>query len=141
MAKIYRRTDRVSVKIGDVTVKLAPLSSHEKAEIQQAMILGRAKGDIREATRGMVLSLKYAIKGIEGVIDSDGNPYTLKFENDQLTDSCVDDLLNMELTERLALICAALVKGIPDQFTDNNGVKLEGVEIVNPTKSEASNPN
>jgi hypothetical protein len=130
MAKIYRRTDRIQVKIGEVTVKIAPLGQHEKAEIQQAMLSGRLKGDIKEVTRGMVLSIKHAVKAIDGVEDQDGNPYVLQFEGDALADSCVDDLLNLEINKTLSLICATLTNGVPSEFTDSDGNPLEGVEII-----------
>lgn len=138
MARIYKRTDRISVKIDDVMFKVAPLSIDQKLEIQQAMLNGRVKGDLKEATRGLILSLKCSIKSVEGIVDGDGNPYQLKFENDLLSDESIDDLLNLQLTKKLTMVCATLANGIPDEFTDESGVKLEGVEIVregNPSKN------
>lgn len=137
MARIYKRTDRISVRIDDVVVKLAPLTLDQKTEIQQAMLQGRSKADIREATRGIALAIKYSLKGIEGVEDSDGNPYKLEFSGEELTSACVDNLMNMELTKKLAMVCAAMVNGIPSFFTDENQEPLEGVEIV---KSEGVEP-
>lgn len=130
MARIYRRTDRIVVKIDDITVKLAPLTLHQKTEIQQTMIKSRTSMDIREATRGIALSIQCSLKGLEGVEDMDGNPYKLQFEDDLLTEACVDDLMNLELTKKLTMVCASMVNGIPKEFADNNGVPIEGVEIV-----------
>lgn len=142
MAKIYKRSDRIAVKIKDITVKLAPLSIDQKAEIQQAMLNGRVKSDIKELTRGMVLSVKYSLKSIEGVTDSNDKPYALEFEGENLTDSCVNDLFNLEVKQELALVCSSLVKNIPNDFTDENGQKLEGVELIKPSeKSESSEKN
>jgi hypothetical protein len=136
MARIYKRTDRIPVKIDDVVITLAPLSLSEKTDIQQAMLAGRANGNLKEATRGIQLALKYGIKGISGVEDSDG-PYVLQFEGEHLTDACVDDLLNMEITNKLALVCMSLAVGVPTEFTDENKQPLAGVEIVKVDK-EAS---
>lgn len=137
MARIYRLTDRIKVKIEDVTVTVRPLTKDEKAEIQQSVIRGRAKGDFKEATQGIVLALKYAVKGIEGIVDSDDKPYQLQYdENKNLTDDCVSDLLNMQHTNKLTMVCIALANKIPDEFTDESGQKIEGVEILKAGKPD-----
>lgn len=131
MARIYRLTDRIKIKIDDLIVTVRPLSKDEKAEILQSVIHGRSKGDFKEATQGMVLALKYAIKNVEGIIDSDDKPYQLQFdENKNLTDDCISDLLNLEFHSKLTLVCISLARKIPEEFTDENGKKLEGVEII-----------
>jgi hypothetical protein len=129
MAKIYRRTDRIKIKIDDVTVTVSPLSSHEKAEIQSEMIKF-VKGDVKAGQHGICLSLKYAVKDIEGIEDSNGSNYSLKFENGYLSDECVDDLLNMEITGKLSQVCASLSNGVPTEFRDREGNNLAGVEFV-----------
>jgi hypothetical protein len=139
MARIYKRSDRVVVKIDDITVKLAPLSLHQKTEVQMALLQGQKNLDIREATRGMARAIQYSLKGIEGVEDADGNQYKLQFEDDDtLTDACVDDLMNLELTSKLSQVCLAMVNGVPKEFTDPNRQPLEGVEIV---KADAAGKN
>jgi hypothetical protein len=139
MSRIYKRSDRITVKINDVTLKLAPLSIDEKTEIQQAMLNGRAKADLKEVTRGTALSLKYSIKGISGLLDSDDNEYKLQFDDKgYLTDDCVSDLLNLEFQDKIVMICCTLPGGVPAQFTDTKGNKIEGVEILkdgNPAKN------
>jgi hypothetical protein len=129
VAKIYRTTDRISVKIDDIVVKISPLTYDQKAEIQTHM-LGFTRGDIREATKGVVLALKYGLKHISGVENSDGASYELSFEDNMLTDECVTDLMNIPVGEKLTLICSALLAGVPEQFKDNKGNALAGVEIV-----------
>ncbi len=138
MARIYKRTDRICVKIDDITVKIAPLTLHQKAEIQHAMILGRTKTDIKEASKGIALAVKYGVKGIDGVQDSDGNPYQLKMDSEgNLSDEAVDDLLNLEMTQKLVMICSGMVNGVQTSFTDSDGKALDGVEIVDTPKQEA----
>ncbi len=135
MARIYKRSDRITVKIDTITVKLAPLSVDQKTEIQQAMLIGRAKSDMKEATKGIVLALKYAIKGVDGLEDSDGNPYKLKFEDDILSQESIDDLLNLEIAGKLSMVCAGMMNGIPKSFTDTEGDALVGVQVVPSEKS------
>lgn len=139
MARIYKRSDRIAVKIDEITVKLAPLSLDQKSEIQQLMLTGRTKADLKLLTKGIALSIKYGLKSVEGIEDSDGNPYKLSLDsNDQLTDECVDELMNLELSKKLSLVCAGLVNGVPKDFTDENGNPIEGIEVVKPSKVEAS---
>lgn len=131
MTRIFKRSDRITVKVDSITVKLAPLTLDQKTEIQQAMLVGRTKGDIREASKGIALALKYAVKGIEGLEDADGNSYKLGVGPDgNLNDECIDDLLNLELTPKLAMVCASMVNGVPKKFSDEKGNPLDGVELV-----------
>lgn len=139
MAKIYKRSDRISVQIDDVIVKVAPLTHDQKIEVQQALIKGM-KGDFTQGAKGVFLSLKYSIKSVKGFEDSDGNPYQLEFEGDGLADSCVDDLLNSSILGKLSLVCSSLVKNVPSEFTDNENKPLEGVRILKPdSESEEKN--
>ncbi len=139
MARIYKRTDRITVRIDDVVVKLAPLTLDQKTEIQHAFLSSRKETDIRLASKGIALALKYSLKGIEGLEDSDGQPYKLSLGPDEnLTDQCIDDLLNLELTRKLSMVCSAMVNGVPTSFTDNENNVLEGVQIIPPTKNVES---
>lgn len=140
MVRIYKKSDRIPVRIGNITVRLAPLSKDEKTEIQLCMIRGRGNNDYKELTNGLFLSLKYAVKGIDGITDGDGNKYELQFDdNKNLTDDCVSDLLNMEEKDKLTLVCISLINKIPDEFTDEKGKKLEGVEIIKATGNPEKN--
>lgn len=135
MAKIFKRTDRIPVRINEVVVHIAPLSIDQKVEIQDAAIKGRAKGDIKELTRSVTLAMKYAIKKIEGIEDSDGKPYQLQFDGENLSDECLVDLMNLEITDKLSSVCVKFMQGIPSEFTDASGNKLEGVEFVKPLEN------
>lgn len=139
MSRIYKRSDRIVVRIDGITVRLAPLSLMQKTEIQQAMINGSTRGDLQEATRGVVLALKYSIKGMEGVEDSDGAAYKLEMdEAGDLTDECISDLFNLEMKDKLAMVCGQMVNAIPaSHFTNEKNEALEGVEIVRESKVEA----
>lgn len=141
MARIFKRSDRILVKIDDIVVKLAPLTLHEKTEVQMALLQNKGSLDIREATRGMAMAIRFSLKGVDGLEDSDGNPYKLQFENDVLTDACLDDLMNLELTTKLALVCIGMVNGVPSEFTDANRRALAGVEIVKPEKVDLEKKN
>lgn len=130
MGKVYRLSDRVNVKIDDVIVTISPLSIHQKTEIQSAMWKGRTEKNFEEATKGVMLSIKYAVKGISGLIDVSGKEYKIELQDGVVSDQSMDDIFNLGLTDKLSMVCAALVKGIPSDFN------IEGVEFVSEGKAD-----
>lgn len=129
MVKIYRTTDRIPVKIGSITVDVSPLSFEQKADIQ-AMLMDNNPISIVKAAKQAV---KYAVKGISGVKLSDGTNYELDFEGEVLSESCVDDLLNIDQDQKISLVCTTLLNGIPKEFVDpQTGKKIEGISIQRP---------
>jgi hypothetical protein len=141
MARIYRKTDRIKVKIDDIVVTIAPLSIDQKTEVQTIMGRGHLKAEVGLLTKAVCLAMKYGIKDIEGLQTEDGTPYKLEFENDTVKDACLDDLFNLEMHEKLVLICSTLINSIPKQFTDRDGKPLEGVEIIRSATKEPADPN
>lgn len=127
MAIVYRKEDRIKVKVGNITVKISPLTYREKAEAQ-AMIMSNTTN---AGMDGSLYALKCCIKEIEGLKLPDGSKYELKFEDDKLTDECVDDLTNIEENDKLFLACLAFLNGIPKKFINPiTGEELEGVKII-----------
>lgn len=125
MAKIYRMSDRIKLKIDDLVVTIGPLSIHQKAAVEEVS----ASSGLLKAT---MEAMKYAIKDIEGLTTADGSPYSLERDDDgNLTEGCLDDLFNIEQSYRISSVCLNLINNIPDEFIDlNTGKKLEGVEFV-----------
>lgn len=138
MARIYKCSDRIPIRIDDIVIKISPLTADQKSEIQALMIQGRLKGDIKAASRGTALAIKYGVKDVSGIEDGSGVPYKLSFEGGVLTDECVDDLLNLDCVEKMTFVCISLLKKIPKEFTDHEGKVLEGVEFVS-QESEPKN--
>lgn len=140
MSRIYKRTDRIKVRIHDVTVTLAPLSFDQKTEAQDIMLRGSVQKNMQLLSKGIASLVKYSVKNIEGVEDADGNPYKLEFDGDSLSDSCLDDLFNLDIQDKLQAACLSLVKGIPKEIVDDKGQPLEGVVILSDKKGDAANP-
>jgi hypothetical protein len=124
--KIYSLNDRITVKVGELTFKLAPLSYKQKIEIQN--IFKESKD-----AEGSILCLKYSVKDVEGIETLNGEKYNLSFDESGLTDTCLNDLLNIELSPKLMIACATLVNGIPQEIVHPvTGKPLEGVKIIHP---------
>ncbi len=127
MAKIYRVTDRIKIKIGDISFELSPLTSLQKADIMSKAMSNGANGLV-DSTK---LALKYAIKRVNGLETLDDVPYQVELENGVLSDTSVDDLLNIEITDKLQKVCLNLMHGIPEKFLDpETGMPVEGVEVI-----------
>lgn len=123
VCKIYKCSDRLPIKIGDIEFKISPLSFQNRSEIQSLLVLAQG-GDMNKAVEGSFLAIKYALKGIKGVENFDGTPYELSFDSDgTLTDDCVSEVLNLECFPKLAALAVALINGVPDK-TDLEGVTL-----------------
>lgn len=128
MARIYKLSTKVPVKIDDAVFQLSPLSISQKdeitcmlAEVQNEGLKGASK--MLAATR---LALKYSVKGLDGVFeDAEGLvPFVLTFDsNGQLDDDSLEALSNFEHTQKLNEVIMSMLVG----FSTKN--KIEGVEI------------
>lgn len=132
--KIYKKSDRIKVKIGSdedsITLIVSPLSQQEKIEIQSQMIKASKDGDPQAASDGVSLALKYAVKGIIGLEDADGNPYALTMNEDGLSDEAIDDILNMSFSGEISLVCIGLIRGVPSKFLGADSKPLPNVEML-----------
>lgn len=124
MARIYKPTDRMQFKIGEIIVKIAPLSRHQKNEVQKMMTKGQDKKDLMLLNDAIMLAISYCVKGISGVFDANNEPYQLEFDEGVLTEECISDLLNMEESKQLIQLCSEFVNGIPKKGA------VAGVELI-----------
>lgn len=117
MARIYRLTDRIKYKIGEVEIQISPLSVHDKATLHSYLKKTQA-GDDKAIVDCSVKAIKYAVKAISGVENADGTPYELQFEgnSNHLTDECVEDLMNLSESPNMIVLCSQLVAGIPNEL-------------------------
>lgn len=126
MVKIYRTTDKITIKIDSIVFKVSPLSFEQKSIIQSSLIGGDTMAIVKAAKD----AIKYAVKDISGVQNMDGSAYELEFDGEVLSDSCVDDLLNIDQHDKLSLVCTTLLNGIPKEFSDpQTGEKIKGITI------------
>lgn len=141
MAKIYRTTDRIKVKIGEIVVTIAPLSLHDKTEATKLIASGTSRKDYGVTHEGLIYLLKCALKDVSGFETSDNQPYKLQFEDGKVTDDCISDLFNHEVHEKLVMLCTSLVRGISNKLVDHEGKEIEGVEFLKSEKEDNSTPN
>jgi hypothetical protein len=140
MARIFKRTDKIRIKIDDIVVTLSPLSMDQKTRAQELMSEGQKSQNLDMVTKGIIQLVKQGLKDIEGVEDADGNKYQLEIKDNEITDECIDDLFNMEVYPKLMLVCTSLASAVPSEFLDQKGQPIKGVEILS-NKKEATDPN
>lgn len=126
MARIYKTSDRIKVKVDGLVFIISPLSFDQKAEIQALA----ASGDLYKGLQAAKLAVKYAVKDVEGLKDGEGE-YQPQLQDNILDDQSLDDIFNLEQNEKLAFACLNLLQSIPKEFMDpHTGNKLEGVSFV-----------
>lgn len=127
MAKIYKTTDRIGIKLAGVELRLSPLTFDQKAEIQAMAV----SGDFKKSLEAAKLAVKYSVKEVTGLEYTDGSAFEAKFENGVLTEESVDELMNIPQNDTLSLACLNLIKGVPDTFVSPfDGSKLDGVSFI-----------
>ena len=127
--KVYSLKDRITVDIDGVSFKLAPLSYKQKIEIQNMLTTG-------QESEGTIKAVQYSLKDVEGLTDSNDNEYELRFDDNGLTEDCLDEILNIETSMKLVTTCVTFINGIPKQIITPDGKPLEGVKIVNPKQGK-----
>lgn len=129
---IYKPNERVTVKIGEVSIVVSPLMPDDKIRIANKMPMG-AKSSNGEIISAAYETLKLAVKEINapGFEFSDGTPITLaKKEDGSLTEDALAVLLQVVDSRKLTTIAIQLA---------GEGVKnweIEGVELVEQKKAE-----
>ncbi len=122
----------------DIVFIVTPLTFKQRAEVN---------GEIQKVAGQMVrnsfemagLAVKYALKGIEGLMDGSGTPYKLEFDkNEMVTDECLDFLVSIpDHGGTLFNACTSLsAEGVYTKLTDNNGKIIEGVKVLLPGDEE-----
>lgn len=133
MARIFRPSDKIPVKIGDITITISPMTLAHKTELQSIML--SAKTDPMRAVKGAGLAIRFAVKGVSGVECMDGTPWEPQFDSDgSLTETSCDELLNLEESPKLIALCTQLVAGVPVNgvIDPSTGKPMEGITVELP---------
>lgn len=116
-------SDRIHIKIDDITFVIAPLNYLRKQELAECTKLQDGK-ETFDLLKAQIYYIKYALKEVKGIKNYDGSDYELEFEGDCLTDNCVSEILNLEQREKLNIVAWQQLNGIKE-LEDVEGVELE----------------
>ena len=132
MTKLISIDETIQVNIDSITIHISPLTYLEKMQLQEYMMKA-VNGNLVEAMKGAALAIKYAVKDIDGVEDSDGYKFKLEFEENKrhLTDRCVDNLLNLPQNNKIIATCSSLLEKLPSEGIKHpsTGEFIEGISI------------
>jgi len=130
MAILISANDRVPVTFGDVTIDFAPIAQGKKITLTQMFQhAGTDYSKIIEASREL---LKHTIKNVAGVFYSDEQPFVLEMNNNIVTDSCLDDLCNLDFFEKLITVGGMFLSSSPKEgqlIHPATGEVIEGVTV------------
>jgi hypothetical protein len=120
---VYRLTDRIPVKIGEIEFELSPLDYGDRAKILAVKRLSGGN-QIEDGYKAAALSVKYGVKNVKGLTYSDGSEMALKFESDgSLADESVSEILQIDGSDKLITIAMNFAANV---FKDPS---LEGVTV------------
>lgn len=122
---IYKSSDRVGVKIGDVLVKLSPLTALQKANLMglTKMVGGR---EVADTSLMAIMTIKYCVKEVSGVDAkfADGSDFSLSYDPDgSLSDESLSSVMQVIDNGTLTNIAAQLL-------TKGMDLSVPGVEIL-----------
>ncbi len=136
--KVYRTTDKIKVKIGETVFHLSPFSQEQKLELMQNFSNNGGE-KVENLAKFTFMACKFAIKAIEGMTYEDDTPYVLEFDEKGVSDKCLGELMNTEISMPLITACQSFLRGVPKEILDPaTGEKLKDVEILSSGVSKKS---
>lgn len=123
--RIYRATDRIQVKIGDITFHISPLSYRNKIALLNEITRDGGVESQSEAAIAMQ-TIRYSVKKVDGLTYWDNEPAEITLdENGDVSETSMIELMQLESVNQLASTCVMLMAKLEDP-------KLKGVEVKFP---------
>ena len=128
------------IKIGEAVFYCKQLSYKMRSIIGAKYHRQQSGNQVQDVVGLLFEVLRHSIKKVEGFVNPDGSPFELKFENDVLTEECLDQLFRVERVGDILQMCASSFVNLrePDVIVDADGQPIEGVSIekVEPDKKK-----
>ncbi len=128
---IYRTTDQIPVKIGEVTFWLSPLNHSQRQELLSLTVV--KEGEERAKPMQLaVLTLSIALKKVDGVQDADGSPYELELDsNGRVTEESINDIFTLDGADKLIKVSGKFaLNEIADPKLDGVFVDFSSVKTL-----------
>lgn len=120
---IYRLTDRLPVKIGEITFWISPMSLEQRGRIAET-VTTQAGNEREWALKAASLYIKYSVKAVDGLKLYDGSDYQVELDEDgTLSAQCVDEITQVAGSEKLVTLVNKVA------FHDMGESKIDGVEV------------
>ena len=130
---MHRKSDKIAVLFKDgeseFTLYFSPLTMAEKG---QFVSMAQAQGsDPMEMLQFAKTILGATLKDVKGIVLPDGSNYVLDFNGGRVSDACLDDLMNLDMVNKVVTVATKFISGVPQggEIKDPQGNILEGVTV------------
>lgn len=114
MLVVYRPSDKITIRVGDVVIKVSPLTYEQKTKVLSQVKMEGGKA-VQDGARSSFLTMKYSIRevvsGLPEMRYPDGELVTLQWEDGQLTDESLELLLQVFGYSRGSVLSTRLALG------------------------------
>ena len=123
--KLYKTTDRIPVKIGEITFWLSPMKWEHKILVANA--IKTKSGDTHVTASQAKVAIKYCLKKVDGLQNHDGTELVLDMDAEGvLTDDAVEDVLLLESVPSLVTLALSWINGPTEIDLDGVTVDFSG---------------
>ena len=127
---IYKSTDRIPVKVGEITFWVSPLTYGQKIQIAESTKL-KGGVEVQDNYQVAFKTIKFSVKSVEGFKDSCGDDYSPTFDADGcLSDDSTSDIMNLDSAKYIVSACASLMNEIKGYELDGVTVDIKGIKSV-----------
>lgn len=124
--------------MGEISVKIAPLSGRQKVEMTSLFTQDGARFRIDKPAQEHFM-IKHSVKEITGIVDEDNNPYVLEFDGDHLTDLCAEEVLGFLVNTWFTVANVQAIAGMYGEVLNpNTGKVISGVSVERYIKEGSS---
>ena len=121
------------VRIGEVVIHCKQLSYRIRSMMGAKFHQQKSGVEIQDTLSLLFEVLRHSIVKVEGFQNPDGSEFELKFENEILTEDCLDALMYVDNVGEVMQLCASgfLNMKMPDKIVHPvSGEVMEGVSIT-----------
>ena len=122
---IYKPSDRILLKIGDISLKVSPLTALQKANLMSLTKMSAGR-EVADTSLMAIMTIKYSVKEIYGVdaTFADGTEFALSYDPDgTLSEESLTAIMQILDNGTLTQIAAQLLT------TGVQSIKVPGVEV------------
>lgn len=122
---IYKPSDRILLKIGDISLKVSPLTALQKANLMSLTKMSAGR-EVADTSMMAIMTIKYSVKEIYGVdaTFADGTEFSLSYDPDgTLSEESLTAIMQILDNGTLTQIAAQLLT------TGVQSIKVPGVEV------------
>ena len=131
---VYKVTDRIPVKIGEITFWVSPLTFSQRNELAS---YAQMKGGVENIDNMKVVMsvLKFSLKQVDGLTCADGSPYVLELGQDGCaTDDAIGEIMGISGADKLITAASMLAGQIKEH--DIKGVKIDLTQVRSVKKTQ-----